>query len=465
MTLLFTLFVQAIQVFVKSLLNLRPPRSELMVNFLSPEPAMLKRLNEFLKTNAHVNTLKQNVNILNHLIAADDNRESKTGVESVKALHHAAGSPMSVLQSPKKAPPSIDVAAPLSIQAQVTALNTAYGQGLWMWGFGRSTHGGVRLLMRRAEHPETYHGGMLTAATAVAIVRAVAGIGWRGEVNIVGLRLKNEYVPVATVESLVGRLQELNKQGQENPDKPPPHASLVVRPLLSQRNKYEGVLFQRKMNVTGFTSPSGHTHTHTPPPTTSKSKRRHSAGSRQEAEKQKVQHRRTVEPVERARDYHMEFERIALECRHAILGLNFGQQRVLGRKLKKCLQRFLTCIREFAAARQGGRYSKSDTNTKVCNAAGNKVQQLQYSLEFQAVEIVVLQIVAFSMFFICVKSFVCHHLFFLFWTICQVGTLKKLSKYIDEELKDMLGYFDKALSKLSAFYSEGHFIGKLIVVC
>lgn len=203
---------------------------------------MLNKMNNFLKMNAQVNTLKQNASILAGLTESsitdniDEEEEvlperSGAGVDpstpprrngsentrgggdsagntpavtrrhpgvvaAAKAEFHPAASPSGVLaESPppgQELPPSIDVAIPISIREQVSVLTAAYGQGMWVWGFGRSTYGGIRLLPRRAEYPETFLGGMIGAATAIAVVRAVAGIGWRGEVNILGLRSKSK---------------------------------------------------------------------------------------------------------------------------------------------------------------------------------------------------------------------------------------------------------------------------------
>ena len=226
--------------FSKSLLQFRSPRPDEIIQFLVPEDAMLDKMNNFLKMNAQVNTLKQNASILagltessitNHSDEEDalperngagidpatpPRRNGSTNIQgggdsagntpavrrrhpgvvaAAKAEFHPAASPSGVLaDSPlpgQELPPSIDVAIPISIREQVSVLTNAYGQGMWVWGFGRSTYGGIRLLPRRAEYPETFLGGMIGAATAIAVVRAVAGIGWRGEVNVLGLRSKS----------------------------------------------------------------------------------------------------------------------------------------------------------------------------------------------------------------------------------------------------------------------------------
>ena len=246
----FACVQQALDVFVKSLLLFPTPRPEHVVKFLLPEEAMLESLNGFLKTNAQLNILNQNANIIAELndsllaapvttttpaptkppssssvssssssssataaaaaAAAADSAQHQAGkigsagstprhashgkqqhsrLLAAAAECHPAASPSQVLNAPSlrelqqhgggstntstsiarsgKQPPSIDVAIPVTMVEQVTVLTTAYNQGAWVWGFGPSTHGGVRLLPRRAEY-------VLVVVVVVVVVVAVA---------------------------------------------------------------------------------------------------------------------------------------------------------------------------------------------------------------------------------------------------------------------------------------------------
>ena len=73
------------------------------------------------------------------------------------------------------------------------------------------------------------------------------------------------------------------------------------------------------------------------------------------------------------------------------------------------MKRFLSCLREFAVAREGGRYTPAETKKKI-------------------------------------------------------EQFKKLTEMVDEELQDMQGYLDKALAKLKAVFQGGKFIGTRIAV-
>jgi len=421
-----TLWCQALQAFAQSLLNLRPPRPAAVVQFLVPDDAMLKRLDDFFKTNARANILDQNVNILAKLNESRNSAADPVGrIATVE--HQAAASPAAVHQQPTQpSPHSIDVVVPLTIGDQVTALTAAYGQGVWVWGFGKSTFGGIRLLPRRAESPETFYGGMTAAATAIAVVRAVAGIGWRGEVNVIGLRSKNSYFDVATVEEFVRLLLQFQAARASNSTA---HVSVVVRPLLAQKNNSAGILFQRKMTVKGYESvdaePTGGNEAAMTPTASAvagiKSTPR-GAGAKCAV----------IEPSERAREHARKFDNLTLEVRQAILGLNFGRQQSLGIKLQKSLKGFLVsiprriplcctrktgvfiksghffvqaCMREFAVAREGGRYTAAECKKKT-------------------------------------------------------ELFTNLSASINEELSDMQGYLDRALKQLKGFFSGGQFMGR-----